>query len=573
MGAFEEKAWLKHYAPWTPHEVELGEDTLVDVYERNLAKHSNRTATWFFEKTMTYADLNEQVLKAAAGLQELGVKKGDCVALVMPNCPQHIIAFSAVMRLGATVVEHNPLYTASELLPQFQDHGAKIAIVWDKVAPTISKLRKDSPLSTIVSVNMIDEMALKYRIALSLPLPKAKELRERLTGDAPASMPWSSLLIDKPFEAPEEITQDDTVLILYTSGTTGPPKGAQLTHGNLNSMLKSGLVWVKDLGKEQEKIMTILPLFHVYGLALTMGLAIGTGAELILVPAPEPPLIAMGMKKNPPTFFPGVPTLYEKIAEAALNNDKTYPTIRNSFSGASTLPESTIEKWESITGGRLVEGYGLTETSPILTANPMDGNHRPGYIGLPFPNTEIRIANPDNLDETMPDGEPGELLARGPQVFKGYLNKPEATEDAFHDGFFRTGDMGVMEEDGFIRLVSRIKEMIINGGFNIYPDEVEQVMKEHPDIDDIAVVGRPRKDGSEDVVACVTLREGAVIESDALREYARERLTAYKVPRTFYHFEELARDMTGKIRRREVQETLIEMLEEGDGTKVGEEKS
>ncbi|WP_165164642.1 long-chain-fatty-acid--CoA ligase [Corynebacterium qintianiae] len=570
MGALEEKAWLKHYAPWTPHEVDLGEDTLVDIYERNLAKFSNRTATWFFEKTMTYAELNEQVLKVAAGLQELGVKKGDRVALVMPNCPQHVISFIAVMRIGAIVVEHNPLYTAAELLPQFQDHGAKVAIVWDKAAPTISTIRKDAPLSTIVSVNMIDAMPLKYRAALKLPVPKVKELRDKLTGDAPATMPWAALMIDKQFEAPEDVAQDDTILILYTSGTTGPPKGAQLTHANLNSMLKTGMVWVKDLGKEPEKIMTILPLFHVYGFALTVGLGIGTGAELILVPAPEPPLIAMAMKKNPPTFFPGVPTLYEKIAESAISSDKKYPTIRNSFSGASTLPAATIEKWEGITGGRLVEGYGLTETSPILTANPMDGNHRPGYIGVPFPNTEIRIANPDNLDETMPDGEPGELLARGPQVFKGYLNKPEATEAAFHDGWFRTGDMGVMEEDGFIRLVSRIKEMIITGGFNVYPDEVEQVMKQHPDVEDIAVVGRPRKDGSEDVVACVTLREGAVIQSDTLREFARERLTAYKVPRTFYHFEDLSRDMTGKIRRREVQAILMDMLEQGDDTKVGE---
>lgn len=572
MGALEEKAWLKHYAPWTPHEVDPGHDTIIDLYERNLSAHPDRPATWFFEKKMTFAQLDEQVVKAAAGLRELGVKKGDRVALVMPNCPQHVVAFAAAVHIGAIVVEHNPLYTASELLPQFQDHGAKVAIVWDKAAPTISALRADSPLSTVVSVNMIDEMAWKYRVALALPLPVVRGLRDKLTGEAPATMPWSSLLVNTEAgrTAPASVSPEDTALILYTSGTTGEPKGAQLTHASLTFMLLAGKAWVKDLDKEKEKILAILPMFHIYGLALTTGLAIGIGAELTLVPAPEPPLIAMAMKKNPPTFFPGVPTLYEKIAEAAIDNDKKYPSIRNSFSGASTLPQETIEKWQQITGGRLVEGYGLTETSPILTANPMDGNHRPGYIGLPFPNTEIRIANPDNLDETMPDGEPGELLARGPQIFKGYLNKPEATEAAFHDGWFRTGDMGVMEPDGFVRLVSRIKEMIITGGFNIYPDEVEQVMRAHPNIEDIAVVGRPRKDGSEDVVACVTVNKGADTTSDALRGFAREHLTPYKVPRAFYRFDELPRDLTGKIRRREVQETLVEMLQAGDAVKVGE---
>ncbi|MDY5786040.1 long-chain-fatty-acid--CoA ligase [Corynebacterium sp.] len=563
MGAFDNKAWLQHYARWTPHEIDMGDDTLVDVYERNLARHSNQVATWFMGQTMTYADLNEQVNKLAAGLQELGVTKGDRVAVMLPNCPQHVVAFCAIMRLGAIVVEHNPLYTTSELTPQFQDHGAKVAIVWDKAAETVSPIRKEAPLSTIISVNMIDAMPLPYRLALKVPVGPLKEMRDKLSAPAPATMAWDTALIDRQFQPCEDITQDDTAVILYTSGTTGPPKGAQITHGNLNSMLKSGLLWVKDLGKEREKVLAILPLFHVYGLALNVGLGIGIGAEIILVPAPEPKLIAMALKRNPPTFFPGVPTLYEKIAESALANNKRYPSIRNSFSGASTLPTTTIEKWESITGGVLVEGYGLTETSPILTANPMDGNHRPGYIGLPFPNTDIRIANPDNLDETMPDGEPGELVARGPQVFKGYLNKPEETEKAYHNGWFRTGDMAVMEEDGFIRLVSRIKEMIITGGFNVYPDEVEQVMKQHEDIEDIAVVGRPRPDGSEDVVACVALREGAPLDPEGLRQFARERLTPYKVPRTFYHFESLERDQTGKIRRKAVQKILLEMLESG----------
>ena len=220
-----------------------------------------------------------------------------------------------------------------------------------------------------------------------------------------------------------------------------------------------------------------------------------------------------------------------------------------------------MERWEQFTGGRLVEGYGLTETSPIIVGNPMNDDRRPGYVGVPFPDTDVRIANPDNLDETQPYGVEGEVLVRGPQVFQGYLNQPDATEKSFHGEWYRTGDVGVMEEDGFIRLVARIKEVVITGGFNVYPLEVEEVLLDHPDIEDCAVVGLPREDGSENVVAAITLVEGGALDPDGLKEYCRELLTRYKVPRTFYHFEELPRDQMGKIRRREVREQLVARLE------------
>ena len=569
MSAFEERAWLSSYAEWTPPEVELGDDTILDIYDETLAKKSHKNALYFFGKTTTYAELDRQVRSCAAGLQAFGVRPGDRVALVMPNCPQFVVSFIATLKLGASVVAHNPLYTEHELRGQFQDHGARVAIMWDKAAGNLAGLRKDTPLETIISVDMTKAMPKYMELALKyVPVKKLRESREKLSGPAPDTIAFEMLLSsaiggEGHDLARPEIDQDTTAVILYTSGTTGEPKGAQITHGNFNYQMKAGKAWVKGLGETDEKIFAVLPLFHVYGLALNLGLGIMVGGEIILLPAPEPDLIQDALKKNPPTWMPGVPTLYQRISQSAIKNGTTLDSIRNSFSGASTLPVSTVEAWEKVTGGNLVEGYGLTETSPIVTANPMDGTRRPGYIGIPFPNTLVRIVNPDNPTELMPDGEPGELIVKGPQVMKGYLNKPEATEKAFVDGYFRTGDMGIMEEDGWLRLVSRIKEMIITGGFNVYPDEVENVMREHRDIEDIAVVGRPRDDGSEDVVACITLAEGAALDPKGLQDYARKRLTAYKVPRTFYHFEELNRDMTGKIRRREVQESLINRLNAG----------
>ncbi|MFS0396447.1 long-chain-fatty-acid--CoA ligase [Corynebacterium striatum] len=566
QSAFETKAWLASYAEWTDHSLEYGELTLLDFYNENLEKRGNRPATWFFGRQQNYHELDAQVRAAAAGLKAFGIRPGDRVAMALPNCPQHIAAFYAVLKLGATVVEHNPLYTAHELEGLFQDHAARVAIVWDKVTPTFEQLRETTPLETIVSVNMTEAMPRRQQLLLRIPLPPITEKRDQLTAAAPNTVPWNVLTGTaiggnghKLEDAP--VKPDDTAIILYTSGTTGKPKGAEITHANVCANVKQGVAWVPNFGAKPERMLAALPLFHIYGLTLIAALGVYVGGELVLTPAPKIPLIMDIMKKHRPTWLPGVPTLYSKIIETAEEKGADITGIHNSLSGAAALPPETVEKWESLTGGLLVEGYGLTETSPVLTGNPMNNNRRPGYIGIPFPDTEIRIANPENLDETMPDGEAGELLARGPQVFKGYFKNPEATENTFHDGWFRTGDMAVMESDGFIKIVSRIKEMIITGGFNVYPGEVEEVIATHPDVENVAVVGLPRADGSEDVVACVILREGAALDPEGMKDFARKNLTRYKVPRTFYHFEHLASDQLGKIRRREVQADLIALLE------------
>lgn len=563
MSAYETKAWLKHYPEWTPHSLDYGDTTLLDVYDNNLAINAERSATYFFGRTQTYGELDKEVRRVAAGLRALGVRPGDRVAIVLPNCPQHIAAFYAVLKLGATVIEHNPLYTANELREPFKDHGARVVIAWDKSASTLEQLRGDTALETIVSVNMINAMPTLQRFALKLPIPALRKSREALSGSAPNTVPFEVLTssamggLGEDVESEKSVTKDTTALILYTSGTTGKPKGAQLSHGNLFANILQGKSWVPGLGDKPERMLGALPMFHAYGLTMVGTLSVFIGGEMVLLPTPRIDLIMDVMKKHTPTWLPGVPTLYEKIVEASDEQGIDIKGVRNAFCGASTLPVRTVDRWESHTGGRLVEGYGLTETSPVIVGNPMDGNRRPGYVGIPFPDTIVRIANPDNPDETQPDGVEGEVLVKGPQVFKGYLNQEEATKNSFHNGWYRTGDVGVMDEDGFIRLVARIKEVIITGGFNVYPAEVEEALAAHPDIEDIAVVGMPREDGAENVVAAITLVEGAALDPEGLKAYARENLTRYKVPRTFYHFEEMPRDQMGKIRRREVQEELM----------------
>ncbi|WP_295625221.1 long-chain-fatty-acid--CoA ligase [uncultured Corynebacterium sp.] len=580
MSASENRTWLEHYPEWTDPHLDYGDDTLNDVYAKTVKEYPDRPALRFFGRAWTYAELDEQVRRAAAGLRSLGVSRGDHVALVMPNCPQHAIAYWAVLRLGAVVIEHNPLYTAHELRHPFHDHGARVAICWDKAVPVLEELRDDAPLETIVAVNMLLDLPWLMRTALKLPVGPLKASREKLHSPAPNVMGFDEVLGDdvggdgRDLEPAEDVTTDDVAVIMYTSGTTGTPKGAQLTHGSLVANIIMGRAWVPGLGEEREVVLGVLPMFHAYGLTIANNLSMLIGGEMVLVPAAEMDLIMKVMKSNRPTWVPGVPTLYEKIIATAEEKHIDLEGVKFSFCGAATLPVSTVEKWERLTGGRLVEGYGLTETSPIIVGNPMDGNRRPGYVGIPFPDTDLAVVDPEEPTRRVADGEEGEVIVRGPQVFAGYLNRPEDTEAGFTDGpdgaeggrWYRTGDVGVLEDDGFLRLVARIKEVIITGGFNVYPAEVEEVLTDLDEIVDATVVGLPKADGSELVVAAVALADYANLDVDSYRAHARENLTGYKVPRAYFHLDEMPRDQMGKVRRRDVRDVLMKQLEDSGRT-------
>jgi len=558
---YASRPWLSSYADGVPHEIEEPSQTLTEMMETSVRTYGHLPAMEFFGATTSYRHLGEQIDRAAEGLRRLGVKKGDRVALVLPNCPQHVVAFYAVLRLGAIVIEHNPIYTARELRHQFEDHGARVAIVWDKTYDVIDDFPRDLKLESIISVDITTALPLGKRLALRLPIPKARAARAQLTSEPKARRPltWKNLLdhrrISRRVPRP---SVGDIALLQYTSGTTGAPKGAILTHANLRANAMQGRAWVPGLVDGKETFYAVLPLFHAYGMTLCLTFAMSIGAKLVLFPKFDLDLVTEASRTSPPTFLPGVPPIYDQLARAAARGTIDLSTVRFAISGAMSLPVNTVERWEEATGGLLVEGYGMTETSPVALGNPMGPTRRPGTVGVPFPSTEIRVVDPEDPNVDLELGEPGELLVRGPQVFQGYWNRPGDTSAALlADGWLRTGDIATVSADGFVTIVDRLKELIITGGFNVSPSEVENALEAHPDVTGAAVVALPRPNGGEIVAAAVVLREGAAIEPDALRDFCRTHLAAYKVPRRVVIVDELPRSLIGKVLRREVREQLL----------------
>jgi long-chain acyl-CoA synthetase len=561
MSFFDSRPWLSSYPEGVPSDISAPTQTLTDMLEASVKRYRRKVALDFFGRTRTYGELGREVSRVAAGLQKLGVGHGDRVALVLPNCPQHVIAFYAVLRLGAIVVEHNPLYTQRELRHQFEDHGASVAMVWDKVVPAVLDFPADLGVTKVVSVDITLGMPWIKRLALRLPLAKARTARGALTSGelTRGAMAWRDLAKSRPLTRTlPKPALDDIAVLQYTSGTTGSPKGAILTHRNLRANAAQGQAWVPGLILGREVVYAVLPMFHAYGLTLCMTFAMSIGARLVLFPKFTPGLVLTAMRSAPATFLPAVPPIYERLAEAAAEKKVSLRGIRFSISGAMSLPVETVRVWEEATGGLLIEGYGMTETSPVAVGNPMGPTRRPGAVGVPFPSTEIRVIDPEDSDHDRGPGEEGELLLRGPQVFGGYWNRPaETRETLLPGGWLRTGDIVRVDESGFVTIVDRLKELVIVGGFNVAPSEVEVTLVSHPSVVDAAVVGLPTGSGGESVAAAVVLAPGATLDVSGLRTHMRSRLAAYKVPQRIVAVDDLPRSLIGKVLRREVRTALL----------------
>lgn len=555
----ETRAWNRFYAKGTPVDIEPVTGSLVDLLDERCTQWAERDAISFFGRTVSYRELGERVARVAQGLADLGVSAGDRVALIMPNAPQHVIAFYAVLRLGAIVVEHNPLYTRGELETQFRDHRAEVVIAWDKMVPTVQSLPKELGIRTVIAVDVTRAMPFGTRAALRLPIAKARASREKLTAPTTGAIHFAELEKARPLAASHPRPgRDDIACLQYTSGTTGTPKGAMITHGNLWANARQGAAWMPDFTRGEGSIYGLLPMFHSFGVLLSIIYAIETGSRAVLFPTFDPELVSQAAKRFPPTFVPAVPPMFDRLARVARDGKLDLTGVVYAISGAMTLTPAVVKRWEALAGSMLNEGYGLTETSPVALANPFSDARRIGAIGIPFPSTDIRVVDPEEPTRQVALGEVGELLIAGPQVFKGYWNRPEETAATLLEGgWLRTGDLVVQDDDGFVTVVDRKKELIIAGGFNVSPSEVERVVNTVPGVAESAVVGIARGGGAEIVTAVVVLEDGAEFDEDAAREAAREQLAEFKRPSSYLVWEELPKSLIGKVLRRTVRDTLV----------------
>ncbi|MBO0901004.1 AMP-binding protein [Cellulomonas sp. zg-ZUI22] len=546
-----------------PRDIEIPDEPLTATLDRVLRDHPDRVAVDFLGQATTYRQLGAQVDRGTRALHDLGVRAGDRVALVMPNCTSHIVAFWSVLRLGAVVVEHNPTYTSDELAHQLADSGATVAIVWEQAVPRVLEAQDRTELRHVVAVDLSADLPRTARWALKLPVAKARTTRAAMRGPVPAGVPhWHRLVAAaEPLRPSEAPVASDTALLQYTGGTTGTPKAAVLSHRNLVANALQGQTWTQH-EPGTEVVYGVLPFFHAFGLTLCLTYAVRIAATLVVLPSFDPARVLAAQRRRPGTFIPAVPPMLDRLAAAAEETGADLTSFRYSISGAMALPRATAERWERVTGGIVSEGYGMTETSPVALGNPLSRDRRPGSLGLPFPSTRIRVVDQEDPTRDVPPGEQGELLISGPQVFQGYWQRPDETaHQLLEGGWLRTGDVVRVDDDGMVVLVDRMKEMIVTGGFKVYPSQVEDHLRGMPGVLDVAVVGEPAGDMGEHVVAAVVLHEdgsGAGIDLAAVREWCETRLARYALPRRLVVLKDLPRSQVGKVLRRVVREQVTD---------------
>ncbi|CAM4093402.1 long-chain fatty acid--CoA ligase [Paenibacillus alkaliterrae] len=555
------RPWLRHYPGEVAPSLDYPDQSIAQFFLQAVNRFPNHTAVQFLGKTLTYRELHTDAVRLANGLISLGVATGDRVAIMLPNCPQAVAAYYGVLLAGGVVVQTNPLYVERELEHQLADSGAVAIITVDLLYARLSRVRGKQPeTGPLPQLRHVIVTSIKD----GLPFPKnilypIKQRKEGFKADIPYGslgiVAYKKLLAEKQGEIqlPELAKGADLAALQYTGGTTGTPKGVMLTHRNLVANTLQISAWCYRAEDGKERFLAALPLFHVFGLTVLMNMSVLRAGTLILLPRFETETVLQTINKEQPTIFPGAPTMYVALInhKAAAKTDLS--SINVCISGSSALPLEVQEQFESLTGGRLIEGYGLTEASPVTHANPIWGKRKIGTIGVPVPDTEAAVIDPAT-GSMLPVGELGELVVRGPQVMQGYWNKPAETAKVLRDGWLYTGDLGTMDEEGYFTIMDRIKDVIIAGGFNIYPREVEEVLFEHPAVREAAVIGVKDAYRGETVKAFIVLKEGWQVSRAQLDRWCRERLAPFKVPHHYTFRDTLPKTMVGKVLRRKLQE-------------------
>ena len=533
--------------------------TLPQLLEQTTAKSAGHTALIYFGARISYGQVQDHVDRLAAGLQAMGVKKGDRVALLMPNCPQFVISYFGAMRAGAIVTATSSMYTAREVAHQWNDAGATIVIADRRLYPVIQAALPQLASVRHIILTGMRQYYPRHLQKLSKSLNSSSQAK-RLTTSTDATQTkeptvhnWDKLLSISRTPRPSGLTQSDIACLQYTGGTTGTSKGAMLTHANLVTNAYQASRWLSVSKDGPEVMVAALPLFHIFAMTCVMISAIEMGGTVVILPRFELRAALNVIRKYRPTMFHGVPTMYVAFNNTPHVERYGFKSLRVCMSGGAPLPVEVRQKFEALTGGKLVEGYGLTETSPVTHVNPAEGSPKVASIGLPIADTEARIMDLETGQREMPAGEVGEITIRGPQVMQGYWNKPEETALVLRDGWLYTGDIAKKDADGYFYIVDRKKDLIIAGGYNIYPREVEEVLFECPKIKEAAVIGVPDAYRGETVKAFVVLKDGVTSTAEEIIAFCRERLASYKVPRQVVFRDSLPKSGVGKYLRRELR--------------------
>ena len=553
----EQQVWHRFYDPGVKSSLDYPETTLYEFFEKAVEGSPSRTATLFFGARTSYRKLGQLVDQFAAALASLGVKRGDRVALILPNLPVYPVAHFAAMKLGAVLVPTNPLYVARELEYQLNNSGAETIVALDKLHQRISSVLPSTSVKRVIYAGVQDFLPFPLNLAY-----KIKNRHESPIEPAPDTYSYRKLLKKRfPGVEAHRSRPGDTAIFLYTGGTTGVSKGAVLIHRNLVANVLQTRTWLEGFRDRAETILAVLPFFHSYGMTTSLHLGIQAQATLLLLPRFDLADALKRIRKHRPTIFCGVPSMYNAINRSPRVQPKDVNSIRLCVSGGAALPAEVQRSFEELTGGKLVEGYGLSETSPVAIVNPVFGHRKSGTIGVPIPDTMARVVD-HQTRAVLASGEVGELAIKGPQVMKEYWRMPEETREVLEDGWLYTGDLASQDEEGFITIVDRKKDVIISAGMNVYPREIEELLLTHPDVVEVAVVGVPSRVRQEVVKAFIVPAEGRHVAKTDIIDFCVDKLSKFKIPRQIEFRSDLPKSAVGKILKRVLLEEEVQKLAE-----------